>query len=944
MEEIKQKRAVIKAERELRIERLKTGVFRLVNGGEPNPILEAGREMHQAIRDIKSETCAVCKIQWYDMDIGPINGKCKRCAGERRNNNMPYTFSVENDMYPGLAPTCLNILNSVEVSAISLICPQMTIYKLKGGASGLKGHSLAYYQDVQGFIDKLPRRPQDLPFIVMKAPNQNVDLRANRFKILNALEFLKQHNPEYKDISIDEDALGCYPPDSHTPLQNIPCDDIDTLNVIPQEPMENFDDYTGIVDDSDLVQTAAPFELPTRPAAEQIRQAILGEENIPAYLNWPERSGPASEWEYGYFSKSFPHLFPYGTGDLTKPRLGKNPAFLDYIQYLTRLPGTQFAEDPRFLLHVINMYRRHKALTLGNVFASNVFKDMTIGELKEKVAQGDDAVLKSLVLFSGQIPGTKGYFSQEAKKSVAMERWIRLKSNGEEMLNVFLTFSLPDQHLDDLHRLLPGHEQYLGKTVVKKLSDIPSGADQSQYIEEKTDFNLRRKAVHDNGHIVDWFGSKRMNILIEKVLKDTLGISDYILRSEYQSRKSVHWHMAARMMGLGLEDIRTACKKYDFDVRVSTEQEQAMCQAELDEYRIELRRMGIDIDQPSSEERKQEVAESRQRVIDFTTKDLGLSTCHPQPDPKLWPGPEGQNVSAPATNCLRENFLDVTDLEADYESIVNRVMLHACKPTYCLIKAAFERYRCRFGYPLTLHGFIRRLLEANGGQIWDEIVRTDGFDEAAEFLNGTLELLRNHPRLVSHIPELLPIWRGNIDQKLIKSPEMLLKYILKYMMKPEQGSLPFMDIVKAMTANADDTTETRKIYQRILLKSVGEHDISKNEAWRIVSGKPFVQYSRPFRNLNLTGNRRVNLSVGDEGQVLSKNFCDLYWAKETDENYLRFSRDYEQGQVQYSIAPSDISLYEFTTSFTMHWTESPKLYVPKPTPMFHYVPLPSNEE
>ena len=103
------------------------------------------------------------------------------------------------------------------------------------------------------------------------------------------------------------------------------------------------------------------------------------------------------------------------------------------------------------------MYRRHKALTLGNVFASNVFKDMTMTELKEKVAQDDVAVMKSLVLFSGQIPGTKGYFSQEAKKSVAMERWIRLKYNGDEMLNVFLTFSLPDQHLEDLHRLLPGH-------------------------------------------------------------------------------------------------------------------------------------------------------------------------------------------------------------------------------------------------------------------------------------------------------------------------------------------------------------------------------------------------------------------------------------------------------------------------------------------------------
>ena len=486
LEEILQKKAEIKADRVIRNEGLKSGTFRLISGPGPNPILEAGREMHQALREIKPEFCLVCKNQWFDLKIGPINGKCQRCAGERLKNSMPHTFSPENDMHPGLPPTSLSILNSVEVASISLICPQLTIYKLRGGASGMKGHSIAFYQDVQGFVDKLPRRPEDLPIIVIKAPYQNVELKANRHNILNALEFLKQHNPEYKNISIDPEALDCYPPDSQTPVLNIPtCDETEISDVLPPEPMETLDDNTGVVDDSDLVQTAAPFEMPTRLASEQIRQAILGNNNRPADLNWPERSGPASEWEYAYFSKAFPNLFPYGRGDLTKPRIGKNPEFLQYIRHLTRLPGTQFAEDPRFLLHVTSMYRRHKALTLGNVFASNVFKDMTMTELKEKVAQDDVAVMKSLVLFSGQIPGTKGYFSQEAKKSVAMERWIRLKSNGDEMLNVFLTFSLPDQHLEDLHRLLPGHEQYLGKTVVQNLSDIPPDADLSRYIEEK---------------------------------------------------------------------------------------------------------------------------------------------------------------------------------------------------------------------------------------------------------------------------------------------------------------------------------------------------------------------------------------------------------------------------------------------------------------------------
>ena len=49
------------------------------------------------------------------------------------------------------------------------------------------------------------------------------------------------------------------------------------------------------------------------------------------------------------------------------------------------------------------------------------------------------------------------------------------------------------------------------------------------------------------------------------------------------------------------------------------------------------------------------------------------------------------------------------------------------------------------------------------------------FMHGAEIEAGNLELLRNHECIVWHVPELLSIWRGNIEQKLIKSPRTFLK-------------------------------------------------------------------------------------------------------------------------------------------------------------------------
>ena len=123
---------------------------------EENPIIEAGKIVHKTLMSIEWEECSTCKERWFEMEIGPKSNKCKRCAQERTLPGIPKTFSPVNDIDPGEQPECLRILNTVEIAAISRICPVLSIYKLKGGATALKGHSISFEEDVQEFASDFP--------------------------------------------------------------------------------------------------------------------------------------------------------------------------------------------------------------------------------------------------------------------------------------------------------------------------------------------------------------------------------------------------------------------------------------------------------------------------------------------------------------------------------------------------------------------------------------------------------------------------------------------------------------------------------------------------------------------------------------------------------------------------------------------------------------------
>ena len=353
----------------------------------------------------------------------------------------------------------------------------------------------------------------------------------------------------------------------------------------------------------------------------------------------------------------------------------------------------------------------------------------------------------------------------------------------------------------------------------------------------------------------------------------------------------------------------------------------------------------------------EEIEKAREEVTAFTQM-MGVTAWHPQRNVAHWPPPEGLARERPRENVLRQRFTDVsTDEEywERYEKLLNRTMLHTCRVGYCLKppnnnmrRQEDQRAKCRFGFEKAYHGF-QPIWDVNGssllGHKWME-----GYDHAEIGLTSDgkmtdLYLMRNHPRMVSHIPELLSIWQANIEGRPVRSYEQVIRYLLKYMMKEEPNSKPFDAMMRASVEEVDEADPVRKVFTRTLIKSMGNHDLSKQEVMHILNGIPFVTFPRSFVYANVMGTRCIEEDLQAPGEDpnrqvrVKKNIADQYWGRDSDPRYLKACKDYEAGGSSGEEKhPRDVSLYEYASKYRADWIKSNEVKVPHFTPNFSRIP------
>ena len=166
----------------------------------------------------------------------------------------------------------------------------------------------------------------------------------------------------------------------------------------------------------------------------------------------------------------------------------------------------------------------------------------------------------------------------------------------------------------------------------------------------------------------------------------------------------------------------------------------------------------------------------------------------PEPNPQQWP----PNRERPSVDCLRmmfsDLFKDAERLREDCILLANRVQRHKCDKNYCLkaVPNITELTICMFNFPLPLDGF-----EAvqHGVQIISVLNKMlELAHQGARFTMKDLRVMRNHPRVVETITEIMQGWRGNTNVRIIESLQ------LNYMLKATTGSTSFEKTVKDIVA------------------------------------------------------------------------------------------------------------------------------------------------
>ena len=177
----------------------------------------------------KCSICKECNIDEKPPSDDP-NYICNECRARKdpqffiRNNLHPvwylvddngdYALDANGDKIPRYnIPQELSCLSMYEKLLIRRCANFVPTVHLRNGVFAINGHCVTFPQDITEMCDELPQKKDTIVTFIRNIGNKDTSavfpasLRVNRKKILNALLWLKRHNPFYGNVQIKAENL-----------------------------------------------------------------------------------------------------------------------------------------------------------------------------------------------------------------------------------------------------------------------------------------------------------------------------------------------------------------------------------------------------------------------------------------------------------------------------------------------------------------------------------------------------------------------------------------------------------------------------------------------------------------------------------------------------------------------------------------------------------------
>lgn len=783
----------------------------------------------------KIQQCRVCHEAWPTNTKLKENYQCSRC---NRDKNTIKKFSEQNLMIPSKVPSELTDLTQIEEMLIARAFPQMSVYLKPGGQRAYKGHCITFPQNIYQLASILPRCPKTLPIIVFSSfsnrkNNMSKDFIVRREKVAKALNWLILNNPLYKDVHVDKNVLNDLPTNGIPNLPILNCETNDSeLDIDVDRGPVDIDSEEMVYDRNSEMSSFIPSKMTKmKKETDLITDAILKD----VHFSWPDRGEqPLNEFTTQYLATmAFPTLFPDGIGDPTNSIIPVQVSFSDKIKHLIRFAECvdnhwvfRFAKHPRFAYWVFDMLQRQRILNQSNIFIKQHPKEShyTVDELKEMLTSNNyGSFISKLTHYAKNITGSNAYWHQAQENLKATIYQVGPPT-------IFFTLSCADYHWPEFHKLFD----------LKNPEDITS--------------QKRRENVLNNPHILDWLFTQRVDYFVKWWLYKSLKAVWHWYRYEYAvQRGSIHCHGVAK-----LESDPGLCDLTEIALKGHLAEKEKKTKAKLltEEQLLLLENDIIQGDK------------AKETICQYV--DQLLCTTNPCPPENGW--------TKPTVHPCKVNYLNITknDLNKDYVDLLNSVQRHTqCSTKYCLRKTKnSDELKCRFNFPFD---------NCNKTTIEFEKIHTkDNSDKyRAKIVNQ-----RNDPRVNRHHRFQLQGWRANCDLQIVIDYHACLEYLTKYTAKSEKTSEVAKQAFSKVVNNLDHTSDdTSKATKQLMMKSVGERDLSIQEVMHSILSIKFVSSSFEIISVDLNGRRRINFDQ-DKTFCTSPSFLDDYAQRQQflDEN------------------------------------------------------------